>query len=90
MAMKSSSVCSRTRENNKNKAGPVIWDTLYEEKALVGALSVIVKTDGSFASLVATLSSLSSPGVRQQGQHCRDPPGPRQLAGLQHTPAVSV
>ena len=50
---------------------------------------MIVKTDGSFAALVATLS-LSSPGVRQQGQHCRDPPGPRQLAGLQHTPAVSV
>ena len=23
-------MCSRTRENNKNKAGPVIWDTLYK------------------------------------------------------------
>ena len=22
-------MCSRTRENNKNKVGPVIWDTLY-------------------------------------------------------------
>ena len=22
-------MCSRTRENNKNKVGPMIWDTLY-------------------------------------------------------------
>ena len=22
-------MCSRTQENNKNKVGPVIWDTLY-------------------------------------------------------------
>ena len=22
-------MCSRTRENGKNKVGPVIWDTLY-------------------------------------------------------------
>ena len=24
-------MCSRTRENNKNKVGPVIWDTLYND-----------------------------------------------------------
>ena len=24
-------MCSRTRENNKNEVGPVIWDTLYLE-----------------------------------------------------------
>ena len=29
-------MCSRTRENNKNKAGPVIWDTLYDCLYVVG------------------------------------------------------
>ena len=28
-------MCSRTRENNKNKAGPVIWDTLYDGRNTV-------------------------------------------------------
>ena len=28
MAMKSC-MCSRTRENNENKVGPILWDTLY-------------------------------------------------------------
>ena len=34
---------------------PVYYSCLNQEKALVGAFSVIVKTDGSFAALVTRL-----------------------------------
>ena len=33
-----------------------------QEKALVGAFSVIVKTDGSFAALIQTLPAVIAPG----------------------------
>ena len=37
------------------------------EKALVGAFSVIVKTDGSFASLFVIMALGTDPGCREAG-----------------------
>ena len=38
-----------------------------QEKALVGAFSVIVKTDGSFASIFVIMGLGTEPGCREAG-----------------------
>ena len=38
-----------------------------QEKALVGAFSVIVKTDGSFAALFVIMALGTDPGCREAG-----------------------
>ena len=44
-------------------------DTFNQEKALVGAFSVIVKTDGSFAALIIT----EDHGAKHEGPHHKSP-----------------
>ena len=60
------------RVEAKNKVEPILWDNMYsvkcfkcesafnQEKALVEAFSVIVKTDGCFAALLKILRELSA------------------------------
>ena len=42
---------------------------MNQEKALVGALSVIVKTDGPFAALVCTLSTAEEEAAAERDHH---------------------
>ena len=42
---------------------------MNQEKALVGALSVIVKTDVSFAALVCTLSTAEEEAAAERDHH---------------------
>ena len=58
----------------------VLVGTFNQEKALLGAFSVIVKTDGSFAALIKYYCTSHMPATAPGPQTATPPPPARPLA----------